>query len=165
MASKYKGEVEFQDSTGATFVLRLGTYQWMTNNDRLQKMLDAGKGRDYQCNLFHIALVNGSESQKKLTLEDAVELLDDIGYVRANELIEQTKFGRNVNEAQEHDKKEKQASAARAAIALMPKIDALNRDATDPDVKKALDEVVVAIKAMQNGTGSANPPEETTSSN
>ncbi len=158
MANKYKGEVPFTDSTGQEYVLRLGTFQWLSHQDELQALLAQGKGRDYQCQLFHLALVSGSEAQKDLTYEDAVEIVDDLGYDRANELIEQTKFYKNVTATREAERVKKRAAAAEAAATLSVTLDGLKKDQTDPSVLKALDEVENAIQAMQPKVeGSANP--------
>ncbi len=156
MANKYKGEVPFEDSTGEKYVLRLGTFQWLSHQDDLQALLAKGKGRDYQCQLFHLALVNGADSQKDITYED--EIVDDLGYDRANELIEQTKFYKNVTATREAEAKKKRAAAAEAAAALSVTLDGLKKDQTDPNVLKALDEVEAAIQVMQpKEQGSANP--------
>lgn len=89
MAKKYKGEVEFQDSEGKSYVLRLGTFEYCEIEEKLATM----NGRKWQLHIFHAALVNGSEAQQKMTLRDAAEIIDDLGAKRVNELIEETRFG------------------------------------------------------------------------
>lgn len=164
MANRYKGEVTFKDSLQDEFVLRLGTFQWMEHQDRLNAFLSAGKGRDYQTNLFHLALINGSEKQKDMTLEDAVEILDDLGYIRANELMQQTKFGKNTHDASETERREQEAATARAAAVLKPKIRKMRKVATAPEAIEAIDAFEGFIDGLQPKEGSANPPESTASS-
>ncbi len=154
MAIKYKGEVEFQDSTGRTFVLRLGQFQFLSNKQRLAGL----EPQEYQTHILQIALVAGAESQQDFTFEDAAEIIDDLGYKRINDLIKQTKFYRNVDEVTEADKVEKAAAAARAAAALTPTIQALRKDASAESLA-ILDALEQEITAGQpKAAGSANPP-------
>ncbi len=159
MAIKYKGEVEFQDSTGQTFVLRLGQFQIVDN----QKVLDQLKGQAHQTQVFLIALRAGAESQKAFTTEDASEIIDDIGYTRLDELLRQTKFYHNVNEAADVKKAEEKAATLRATALLMASIEKM-RDGADPAKTEVIDALEQDISRLQK-EGSANPPETTTTSN
>lgn len=91
MANKYRGEVEFQDSEGTTYVLRLGVNEYLD----VEKEAEQLAGRRWQRFMFHQALIHGAESQRNLTLEDAGELMNDIGYVRCDQLLSETRFGKN----------------------------------------------------------------------
>jgi len=164
MAIKYKGEVSFKDTEGREFVLRLGTFQWMNNQERLNALLREGKGQDYQTGLFHLALVNGAEAQKELTLEEASEIRDDIGYVKADDYMKKTKFGQNVHDAAETEKAERAAATARAAAMIKPRIEKLRKKG-GTDVAAALDDLEKFIDGLQAKEGSANPTDSTTPSN
>lgn len=157
MANKYRGFVEFADSDGQKYVLRFGTNEFVANQAELLKL----DGREYQRFFLHKALVyggkaDGYEAQESMTLEDAGDLLDDIGYIRANELIEQTKFGINGKAAMERDRKAREEAALAAARTIGLKIKALKQGVTDPAVITALDDVAAKIDGMVK-EGSANP--------
>ena len=157
MAIKYKGEVSFKDSEGRDFVLRLGMFQFVG----AQKELDKLEGREYQLRYFHLALVNGDPSQKDFTLEDAAEIIDDIGFIRVVELMGQTKFGGNVKHAIETEQRQREAALTVAADALMENIDAARNMTTDKNVLKALDKLAVSVNARRaKPEGIANPPQE-----
>ena len=159
MATKYKGEVEFQDSEGKTYVLRLSTYQYVSIQAQAEKL----DGRAWQLFILHQALVNGAESQKKLTREEAGEILDDLGYLKADDLISATKFGVNSKQALEESKRRAEAATAQANQALARKVEALKVGVTYEALLTAID--LVAAKVTAGSEGSANPPAaETTSS-
>jgi len=165
VSNKYRGEVEFTDSEGTKFVLRLGTNQYLS----AEKELAALDGRAFQRRLFHLALVNGGpEHQKKMTLEDAGELLDDLGFIKANELINETKFGSNVRAAEAAAKKIRDEATLTAAKTLSEKISTLRSGVTNSEVLAAMDrvrdkleEMEVAARAVE---GNGNPPQAATSS-
>ena len=100
MANKYRGEVEFQDSDGKSYVLRLGTNQYIT----IQKALEKLDGVEWQRCILRAALINGAETQKDLTLEEVGDLIDDLGVSRVDELIQQTRWGVMSTEALEKRK-------------------------------------------------------------
>jgi len=155
MAIKYKGEVEFADSTGQKFVLRLGMNQFVAAS----KDLDALEGRAYQRAMFHLALINGADSQKDFTEEDAGEIIDDLGFVRANELIAKTKFGHNVDEASKSDERQRQMALSIASDTLIQKIAIVRGTTKDAATVKALDRLEAEVKALaEKPEGSANPP-------
>lgn len=153
MATKYRGEVEFQDSSGQTFVLRLSTYQYVN----VQSQADKLAGRAWQLFMFHQALVNGADAQKKMTREEAGEILDDIGYLKADDLISATKFGANAKQVAEEVKRRQAAAVSEANRALVAKIQALKDGQTDEAVLAAID--LVAAQITDTGDGAVNPPE------
>jgi hypothetical protein len=105
LARYQKTVVEFQDSTGESFSLSLSTNQFI----EVQEQAAGQIGRKWQRFLFHQALRHGSEVQKDITVEDAGDIQDDIGFARCRELVDQTKFGRNVKLEQEQDVAEREA--------------------------------------------------------
>lgn len=116
MANKYRGFVEFTDSEGTKYVLRLGTNEYLAVEDEASKL----DGRRWQRFMFHLALIHGDEAQKALTLEEAGEILDDIGYLKADELLNQTRFGKNAKEAVEEGKKKRDAEEKATGSANPP---------------------------------------------
>lgn len=161
MAIKYKGEVPFTDTEGREFVLRLGMNEFVT----AQKELDALDGREYQRAMFHLALLHGAESQRELTIEDAGEIIDDLGFIRTNELIAKTKFGHNVDEATKQDKRQRDVAVAMAADALIEQIDSVRTATKDPGTLKVLDKLAKGVSARKpKQEGSANPSVATASS-
>jgi hypothetical protein len=162
MAIKYKGEVSFTDSEGREFTLRLGMNQFVA----AQKDLDALDGRSYQRAMFHLALVHGADTQKDLTLDDAGEIIDDLGFVRTNELLTKTKFGHNVDEATKNEERQRSIAMNVAADALTRQIDAVRADTKDSAALKVLDKLAKSVNARRpKDEGSANPLEATASSN
>ncbi len=162
MANKYRGEVEFEDSTGQKFVLRLGTNEFIS----AQKELDKVDGRAYQRALFHLALIHGAESQKDMTVEDVGELLDDVGFVRFNELYGKTKFGSNVEQANQFEKRHREAALAMAVAQITERVERMRATTKDTDQQALLGRVITTITSMlPKDEGSGNPPEATTLSN
>ncbi len=162
MANKYRGEVEFEDSTGQKFVLRLGVNQFID----AQKEIDVLEGRAYQRALFHLALIHGAESQKDMTVEDVGELLDDIGFVEFNRLYGKTKFGSNVEQANQFDKRNRDVAMTIAVSSVVERVEKIRETTKDVDQKALLGRVVAVVTSMlPKAEGSANPPEATTPSN
>ncbi len=95
MARYQVPSLEFQDSTGQTFKFQITTNVYAASQKQLEQM----SGTLRLQKTFHLGLINGSEDQKGLTLTDAGDILDDIGMVKANELIDQTRFGKNLSDA------------------------------------------------------------------
>jgi len=161
VANRYRGDVEFEipisDSEQKTYVLRLGVNQYLA----AQKELETLDGRAFQRRLLHLALVHGAESQKDLTLEDAGDLLDDLGFVRANELINQTKFGRNIEVAQAAEKAARDVAAAAALKSLTAKLAAVRKDIADPEILHVIDGLLAKLDreaAAHAAEGAGNPP-------
>ncbi len=159
MATKYKGEVEFQDSEGQTFVLRLSTFQYVTIQPQAEKL----DGRAWQLFILHQALVNGADAQKKMTKEEAGEILDDIGYLKADELISATKFGLNSKQAADEVTRRRKEAVTEANQALAEKVTALKRGVTDEALLSAID--LVAAKVTEGTDTHGNPPLAAISSN
>ncbi len=110
MANKYRGEVEFTDSEGTKYVLRLGTNEYL----RVQKEAEKVAGLEWQRFMLHQGLICGAstagcESQKDLTLEQVGELIDDIGSLKADDLISLTRYGKNSLDAAKEYKKRREA--------------------------------------------------------
>lgn len=91
MANKYRGEVEFTNPAedGKTYVLRLGTNEFIQIQSELAKL----DGVEWQRAIFHHALVKARPEQAEMTVEDAGELIDDIGHEQTDALIKQTRWG------------------------------------------------------------------------
>jgi hypothetical protein len=159
MATKYKGEVEFQDSEGQTFVLRLSTFQYVSIQQQAEKL----DGRGWQLFILHQALMNGAESQKKMTKEEAGEILDDIGYLKADELISATKFGLNSKQAADEVTRRRTEAVKEANQALAAKVTALKRGVTDEALLAAID--LVAAKVTEGSDVTGNPLQAAISSN
>lgn len=102
--------LEFQDSTGQTFFFQITTNTYA----EAQKSLEAMTGTLRLRTLFRLGLINGSEDQKTLTLADAGDILDDLGIVKANELIGKTRFGKNLEEAVADGEAKGKAAAEKA---------------------------------------------------
>ncbi len=161
MATKYKGEVEFTDSEGQTFVLRLSTFQYVSIQAQAEKL----EGRAWQLFMLHQALVNGAESQHKMTREEAGEILDDIGYLKADDLISATKFGVNSKQASDEIKRKHAEAVKDATKVFLAKVSALKAGETDEVLLEAIDRVAGKVAESLKPEGSANPPvAETTSS-
>lgn len=88
----HKGRVEFQDSDGQTYYLKMGTNAFVEIQDELAKQ----HGYGHTLVFFHQALVKGDVSQKDMTREEAGDLIDELGYVRVKELTDQTTFSKNI---------------------------------------------------------------------
>lgn len=90
MANKYRGEVEFtNEADGKTYVLRLGTNEWISIAGAAAKL----DGMEWTRLVFRAALIHGKEDQAEMSLEDVGELMDEIGHVKVDELIKQTRWG------------------------------------------------------------------------
>jgi hypothetical protein len=87
-----RGRVEFTDSEGNPYFIKLGVNEYCGVQDELVK----ARGFNYSRVLFHAALVAGDPSQKDLTIEDAGVLMDDISPARVGELMDQTVFSKNL---------------------------------------------------------------------
>jgi hypothetical protein len=96
-----RGRVEFQDSDGTTYYLRLGTNEYCSIESELVK----SRGFQYSRLLFRTALINGDPSQKDLTLEDAGALMDELGPTRTGQLMDTTTFSKNLTAAKETEEK------------------------------------------------------------
>lgn len=99
MANTTRGEVEFKDSDGKSYVLKLGANQMATHQDELDKLSGVKSLR----RLLQIALT-WKDDQKSMTAEQVGDLIDDLGIDRMNELIEQTRWGAMAKEAGEKAK-------------------------------------------------------------
>lgn len=155
MANKYRGFVEFDDpEDGQKYVLRLGTHQYLA----VQAEADKLEGRAWQRFMFHQALIHGTENQREMTLEDATEIVDDLGYLRVDELLNETRFGKNAKAAADEMKRRREEAERQAATTIGLKIKALKHGVTDPAVLKTLDDVAASLEGMTTGAGSANPP-------
>jgi hypothetical protein len=155
MPTKYQGDVEFTDSDGTPYVLRLSTFQYVSIQAQAEKL----DGRAWQLFILHQALINGAEAQKKLTREQAGDLLDDIGYLKADELISATRFGVNSKQAADDLKKKHEAAVKDASKAFAAKVSALKAGVTDEVLLEAIDRVAAKVlDAIGPDEGSANPP-------
>jgi hypothetical protein len=114
-ANLYRGEVEFTtpasgDIPGKTYILRFGVNAFIA----VQKELNELKGVEHLRRLLLAALTN-VESQKDLTIEDAGDIIDDIGIDEVNALIAKTKWGIHTDRAVAAQKAAEKAAAAEAA--------------------------------------------------
>ena len=157
MANTYRGEVEFQDSEGKTYVLRLGTNQYISVQSTLEKL----EGVTWQRFLFHTALTNGSETQKAITLEEAGDLIDDLGLDKVNDLIQSTRWGVMSEEAR---KKREAESKAALSVRMLSALDTAKKKGASDDQLAQLRTEIKSLAAV-NGSGTANPPTEATGSN
>lgn len=112
MANKYRGEVEFEDSEGTKYVLRLGMNDYIKHRATLDKLT----GVEHLRATFHAALVP-QEARQNLTIDQVGDLLDDIGYERGRDLIVQTKYGGEAKRAAEKTKAELEALLKKAEAA------------------------------------------------
>ncbi len=154
MPTKYRGDVEFTDSEGTPYVLRLSTYQYVSIQPQAEKL----EGRGWQLFILHQALVNGAEAQKKLTREQAGEILDDIGYLKADELISATRFGVNSKQAADDVKKRHALAVKDATKAFAAQVSALKAGVTDETLLEAIDRVAAKVIDGIGPEDSANPP-------
>jgi hypothetical protein len=94
----YRGEIAFtlpiaEDGTtpGKTYLLRIGTYEFLRIQDRFTTL----KGPPWLVLMLHTGLT-AIAGQESLTEEDAALFLDLLGYDVVNDLINQTRFGKNL---------------------------------------------------------------------
>lgn len=164
MANKYRGDVEFTDSDGKSYVLRMGLNQYIETKKKLVGLETDEWLRTY----FHAALVHGAESQKELTIEQAGEIIDDIGLKRADDLIKETKYAKDSDQAIQIERGRRAEAEAEAAQTLAAKVVLLRKGVTDQTVLDAIDQVLGKVHEMEaaavKAAGTGNPPAAATNS-
>ncbi len=88
----------------------------------------------------------------------AGEILDDLGVVKFNDLYIQTKFGSSVHEANQLQKRQREAAISYAVQLVVDRVEALRPGLSDDDQLALLDKVTTSVKALEpKSEGSENP--------